>query len=52
MLDRVKDAVTVPVGGAGVGIFYVQPVAVITQSLSGIIYLCDSGVPTTTAARL
>jgi hypothetical protein len=37
--------VTVPSGGAGVGIFYV---AAITQTIAGHIYLCASGNPTTT----
>ena len=37
--------VTVPSGGAGVGIFYVTP---ITQTIAGHIYLCASGNPTTT----
>jgi hypothetical protein len=39
------EPVTVPAGGAGVGIFYVTP---ITQSIAGHIYLCDAGSQTTT----
>ena len=39
------ESVTVPSGGAGVGIFYVVPV---TQTIAGHIYLCTNGTPTTT----
>ena len=39
------ESVTVPSGGAGVGIFYVAPV---TQTIAGHIYLCNNGNPTTT----
>ena len=39
------ESVTVPSGGAGVGIFYVVP---ITQTIAGHIYLCNGGNPTTT----
>jgi uncharacterized repeat protein (TIGR01451 family) len=39
------DSVTVPSGGAGVGIFYVT---LITQTIAGHIYLCDGSTPTTT----
>ena len=39
------ESVTVPSGGAGVGIFYVVPVS---QTIAGHIYLCTSGAPTTT----
>jgi hypothetical protein len=39
------EAVTVPSGGAGVGIFYVVAVS---QTIAGHIYLCNSGAPTTT----
>ena len=39
------ESVTVPSGGAGVGIFYVVPVS---QTIAGHIYLCVNGAPTTT----
>ena len=39
------EPVTVPSGGAGVGIFYVTPV---TQTIAGHIYLCAAGAGTTT----
>ena len=39
------ESVTVPSGGAGVGIFYVAPV---TQTIAGHIYLCNNANPTTT----
>ncbi len=39
------EPVTVPSGGAGVGIFYVTPV---TQTIAGHIYLCSAGAGTTT----
>ena len=39
------ESVTVPSGGAGVGIFYVVPVS---QTIAGHIYLCTNGAPTTT----
>ncbi len=39
------EPVTVPSGGAGVGIFYVAP---ITQTIAGHIYLCNGSNPTTT----
>ena len=39
------ESVTVPSGGAGVGIFYVTPV---TQTIAGHIYLCNNANPTTT----
>jgi hypothetical protein len=39
------EPVTVPSGGAGVGVFYVTP---ITQTIAGHIYLCNVGTPTTT----
>jgi hypothetical protein len=39
------QSVTVPSGGAGVGIFYVTP---ITQTIAGHIYLCNNGTQTTT----
>jgi uncharacterized repeat protein (TIGR01451 family) len=39
------QSVTVPSGGHGVGLFYVT---LITQSISGDIYLCNAGSPTTT----
>ena len=39
------EPVTVPSGGAGVGIFYVVQV---TQTIAGHIYLCDNNNPTTT----
>ncbi len=39
------ESVTVPSGGAGVGIFYVVPVS---QTIAGHIYLCLNGNPTTT----
>ena len=39
------ESVTVPSGGAGVGIFYVTSV---TQTIAGHIYLCDNANPTTT----
>ena len=38
------ESVTVPSGGAGVGIFYVVPVS---QTIAGHIYLCTNGAPTT-----
>ena len=41
------ESVTVPSGGAGVGIFYVVPVPV-SQTIAGHIYLCVNGAPTTT----
>ncbi len=37
------ESVTVPSGGAGVGIFYVMP---ITQTIAGHIYLCAAGTGT------
>ncbi len=40
------EGVTVPSGGAGVGIFYV--VQSVTQTIAGHIYLCQNGNPTTT----
>ena len=39
------ESVSVPSGGAGVGIFYVTPV---TQTIAGHIYLCNDANPTTT----
>jgi uncharacterized repeat protein (TIGR01451 family) len=39
------EAVPVPTGGTGNGVFYVTP---IVQSLTGHIYLCTSGSPSTT----
>ena len=39
------ESVTVPSGGAGVGIFYVVPVS---QTIAGHIYLCNNSAPTTT----
>ncbi len=39
------EPVTVPSGGAGVGIFYVTPV---TQTIAGHVYLCAAGAQTTT----
>jgi len=39
------ESVTVPSGGAGVGIFYVVPVS---QTIAGHIYLCANSAPTTT----
>ena len=39
------EPVTVPSGGAGVGIFYVTPVI---QTIAGHIYLCDADAGTTT----
>jgi hypothetical protein len=39
------EAVTVPSGGTGVGIFYVAPSS---QTIAGHIYLCTNGSPTTT----
>ena len=39
------ESVTVPSGGAGVGIFYVAP---LSQTIAGHIYLCNNGNPTTT----
>ncbi len=39
------ESVTVPSGGAGLGIFYVMPVA---QTIAGHIYLCAAGAETTT----
>ena len=42
------EPVTVPSGGAGVGIFYVTPVTPVTQTIAGHIYLCDNANPTTT----
>ena len=41
------ESVTVPSGGAGVGIFYVVPVPV-SQTIAGHIYLCVNGAPSTT----
>ncbi len=38
------EPVTVPSGGAGVGIFYVTP---LTQTIAGHIYLCKAGAGTT-----
>jgi hypothetical protein len=38
------EPVTVPSGGAGVGIFYVTP---LTQTIAGHIYLCNAGAGTT-----
>ena len=37
------ESVTVPSGGAGVGIFYVAP---LSQTIAGHIYLCNNGNPT------
>ena len=42
------EPVTVPSGGAGVGIFYVVQSSPITQTIAGHIYLCNSGSQTTT----
>ena len=42
------ESVTVPSGGAGVGIFYVTPVTPVTQTIAGHIYLCNNTNPTTT----
>ncbi len=42
------ESVTVPSGGAGVGIFYVTSVPPVTQTIAGHIYLCDNANPTTT----
>ncbi len=39
------EPVTVPSGGAGVGIFYVAPIG---QTIAGHIYLCNGSNPTTT----
>ena len=39
------ESVTVPKGGAGVGVFYVVPV---TQTIAGSIYLCNGTTATTT----
>ncbi len=39
------ESVTVPSGGAGVGIFYVAP---LSQTIAGHIYLCNNANPTTT----
>ena len=39
------ESVTVPSGGAGVGIFYAAP---LSQTIAGHIYLCNNGNPTTT----
>ena len=39
------EPVTVPSGGAGLGIFYVVPVS---QTIAGHIYLCNNANPTTT----
>jgi len=42
------EPVSVPSGGAGVGIFYVTPVVVpVTQTIAGHIYLCSLGSQTT-----
>src|SRR3954470_12010045 len=37
------ETVTVPQGGSGLGVFYVAPDVVPTQTLAGVIYLCSSG---------
>jgi uncharacterized repeat protein (TIGR01451 family) len=42
------ESVTVPSGGAGVGVFYVAPVVAVTQTIAGDIYLCNAGAQSTT----
>ncbi len=42
------ESVSVPSGGAGVGVFYVEQTAVVAQTIAGHIYLCPGGTTATT----